>query len=315
MRIGIATDSACDLPRQFLDKHKIVILPVSIKGPQGEFVDNREPAETLAFYRSVAQNPDAEFSTRPFSPDEIRDLFLSRLVLEFDYVFCITVMKTRSLIFENASHASLRILSDYRPIREAADIKAPFSLRVFDSATVATGQGLVVGEVARLVALDTSTLDIIRQIERLTQHTQAFLMPADLGQLRSQARRRGDKSVGFLTYALGSALDIKPILRAYRGDTHPIGKVRGYEVGCNKLFDAARSQIRDGQLLAPLVNVSYGGDTAEVEKMAGYQALLADARPRGIAVHLSEMSSTACVNIGVGGLSVAFASERETTFD
>ena len=87
MRIGIATDSACDLPRSFLDKHHIVILPVSIKGPGGEFVDNRLPEETQDFYKSVAENGDAEFATRPFSPDEIRDLFLSRLVLEFDYVF------------------------------------------------------------------------------------------------------------------------------------------------------------------------------------------------------------------------------------
>ncbi|MDN3578837.1 DegV family protein [Chitinimonas viridis] len=315
MRIGIATDSACDLPRSFLDKHHIVILPVSIKGPGGEFVDNRLPEETQDFYKSVAENGDAEFATRPFSPDEIRDLFLSRLVLEFDYVFCITVMKTRSLIFENATHASLRILSDYRPIREQANVKAPFSLRVFDSANVATGQGLVVSEVARMIAADVSTLDIIRQLDKLTQHTQAFLVPSELGQLHSQARRRGDKSVGFLTYALGSALDIKPILRGYRGDTNPVGKIRGFEAGCNKLFEAARTLIRDGGLLAPTVNVSYGGDPAVVEQMPGYVALLADARPRNINVYLSEMSSTACVNIGVGGLSLAFASEKEVRFD
>lgn len=315
MRIGIVTDSSCDLPRSFLDQHRIVIMPIAIQGPGGEFIDRRDPAATLAFYQEIDQSGDADFTSRPFSPDEIRELFLGRLVLEFDYVFCITTMKSRSLIFENATHASLRILNDYRPIRETAGVKAPFSLRVFDSNQLFTGQGLIVSEVARMATADSSSLDIIRQIERLTLHTQAFLVPSSLAQLRKQARKRGDKSVGFMAYALGSALDIKPIIRAFRGDTHPVGKVRGFEAGCDRLFAAAILQMREGRLLADTVCVSYGGDPAVAERMPGYQALLAEAAQHGVTVHLSEMGTAAGVNIGIGGLSVAFASEHETVFD
>lgn len=314
MRIGIVTDSSCDLPRRFLDEHKIVIMPITIHGPDGDFIDDRNPDATLAFYRDVIARGEGGLSSSPFNPDQIRELFLGRLVLEFDYVFCITLMKSRSLIFENATHASLRILNDYRPIREAAGVKAPFSLRVFDSCNLFTGQGLIVSEVARLIAADASTLDIIRHIDKLTQHTQAFMVPSGLGQLRSQARSRGDKSVGFMTYALGSALDIKPILRAYRGDTHPVGKVRGFEVGCDKLFDAAIAQINGG-LLAPVVCVSYGGEPSVVEAMPGYQRLLEAARMRGVKVMLSEMGTPAGVNVGIGALSVGFASERESSFE
>ncbi|WP_269533233.1 DegV family protein [Chitinimonas sp. BJYL2] len=315
MRIGIVTDSSCDLPRSFLDQHKIVIMPITIHGPKGDFIDTRDPVATLDFYRDVISHGEGGLSSSPFDSDQIRTLFLDRLVLEFDYVFCITLMKSRSLIFENATHASLRILNDYRPIRESAGIKAPFSLRVFDSGSLFTGQGLIVSEVARLAAADASSLDIIRHIERLAQHTQAFMVPAGLGQLRNQARARGDKSVGFLTYAIGSALDIKPIVRAYRGDTGPVGKVRGFEHGCDKLFDAAISQIKAGSLIAPTICISYGGDLSVVEAMPGYVRLLAEARPRKIEVLLCEMGTPAGVNVGIGAMSLAIASETEVKLD
>ncbi|GAB3265273.1 DegV family protein [Chitinimonas naiadis] len=314
MRIGIVTDSSCDLPRSFLDQHHIVIMPVTIHSPKGDFVDTRMPAATLDFYRDVLAGHEADVSSSAFSVDQVRELFLQRLILEFDYVFCITVMASRSLIFENATHASLRILSDYRPIREQAGVKTPFSLRVFDSNQLFTGQGLIVAEVARLAAAEVSSLDIIRHIDTLTRHTQAFLVPAGLTQLRNQARKRGDKSVGFLSYALGSALDIKPIVRAYQGDTQPVGKVRGFGAGCNKLFDKAITQMQGG-LLAPVVCVSYGGDTAEVEKMPAYRALLQEASRHRVQVLLSEMGTPAGVNIGAGALSLAFAAEQEVQFD
>lgn len=314
MRIGIVTDSSCDLPRSLLDQHHIVIMPITIHGPQGDFIDTRTPSATLGFYRDVLSGHEADVSSSPYGVEQIRELFLKRLVLEFDYVFCVTVMASRSLIFENATHASLRILSDYRPIREQAGIKTPFSLRVFDSNQLFTGQGLIVAEVARLAAAEVSSLDIIRHIDTLTRHTQAFLVPAGLSQLRHQARKRGDKSVGFLSYALGSALDIKPIVRAYQGDTQPVTKVRGFEAGCNLLFDKAITQMQGG-LLAPVVCVSYGGDTTVVETMTGYQALLREAAAHKVTVLLSEMGTPAGVNIGAGALSLAFATEREVQFE
>ena len=38
---------------------------------------------------------------------------------------------------------------------------------------------------------------------------------------------------------LGSALDIKPLLRCFRGETGPVGKVRGFEQGAQTLFEYA----------------------------------------------------------------------------
>ncbi|MBM3117736.1 DegV family protein [Jeongeupia naejangsanensis] len=313
MRIGVVTDSCCDLPRDFIDAHGIEIMPIAIHGDSERFVDHRDPEATRAFYRDGLKQV-ADYTSAPLTSGEIRSLFLDRLVIDFDYVFCITVMQSRSRIFDHASQAGRAVLTDYRPIREAAGHTRPFSLRVFDSQNLFPGQGLIVAEVARLAAEGATTSKIITHIERLAQSTQAFLMPADLGQLRHQARRKGDKSVGLASYLLGSALDIKPIIRGFRGDTHPVAKVRGFEAGVDKLFATAIAHIEAG-LDAPLVCVSYGGDTRMVTTMNAYQTMCKVAARHGTTVHLAEMSATAGVNIGAGGLAIAFASSREATFD
>ena len=57
--------------------------------------------------------------TTPFSVKEIEDLFLRRLVLDFDYIFLITLTSTRSLTYENAHKASFTILQSYTQVRAA----------------------------------------------------------------------------------------------------------------------------------------------------------------------------------------------------
>ncbi|GAA5785316.1 DegV domain-containing protein [Chitiniphilus shinanonensis] len=313
MRIGIVTDSCCDLPRSFIDENGIVILPITISSASQQFVDTRNPSATLEFYWRIRQGENS-FESAPLSVEQIRALFLERLVVEYDYIFCLTVMSSRSRIHEYATQASFGILNSYKPVREAAGVSGPFSLRVFDTGTLFPGQGLIVAEVARLVREERSTLEIIRHIERLQQLTQAFLIPENLDQLRRQARSKGDKSVGLASYVLGSALDIKPIIRGFQGQTEPVGRVRGFEAGVERLFAAACQQIENG-LTAPTICVSYGGEVDRVTTLPGWTELVRVARQHRVTLHVAEMSATAAVNIGVEGLALAFASPRETRFD
>ena len=116
MRLGIVTDSACDLPRSFFDEYGITILPISFRSGDKVLVDQRDPAATQAFYqRLVAGESDHE--SVAFAKEQIEDLFLSRLVLDYDCVFCITLSATLGVTFQNASQASFAILNRYREVR------------------------------------------------------------------------------------------------------------------------------------------------------------------------------------------------------
>ena len=49
MRIGIVVDSACDLPREFLQEHRITVLPISVRIGDETLVDDRDPEVTRRF--------------------------------------------------------------------------------------------------------------------------------------------------------------------------------------------------------------------------------------------------------------------------
>src|SRR3546814_17015438 len=66
--------------------------------------------------------------TIPYTVEQIRDLFLQKLVIDYDYVFCMTITRTRSPIFDNAQKASYAILNEYSAIRSEASNTTTFAL-------------------------------------------------------------------------------------------------------------------------------------------------------------------------------------------
>ncbi len=309
MRIGIVVDSACDLPAGFLERHGIVVLPISVRIGGETLIDDRNE-ETLQRFLDGnlgARGHDAE--SEPYSVEQIRDLFLDRLVIDYDCVFCLTITATRSPIHANASQASFAILKDYRPIRRDAGVPGPFLMRVIDTENLFSAQGVTAVEAVRLRDAGQNPGQIRERLELLARHTYGYMLPRDLYYLRARAQKKGDHSVSWLTATLGSALDIKPLLRGHRGETGPVAKVRGFEHGAEVLFTSAARRVRAG-LLAPTLCVSYGGDLAELAGLPGYANLKEACAEADVDVYEAPMSVTGMVNVGTGAIAVGFAAEE-----
>ena len=306
MRFGIVVDSACDLPVEFFQQHRIVVLPIGIRIDEENFVDDRNPAVIRRF---LAENLGARShaaETEPYSVEQVRELFLGRLVLDFDCVFCLTITATRSPIFANARQASFSILNNYQAVRKATGVDGPFLMRVIDTQTLFAAQGVSVYEATRLIAARASVGTLRERLEFIAQNTYGYMLPRDLYYLRARAQKKGDRSVGWLSATLGNALDIKPILRGYRGETGPVGKVRGFNPGAKALFGYAQQRVRAG-LLVPVLCVSYGGDLSELEALPGYAMLKQTCVEHNVEVLESTMSVTGMINVGVGAVTLGFA--------
>ncbi len=308
MRIGMTVDSACDLPREWLDAHNVVVLPTTVRIDNISFADERDPVATLRFYRETLGARVHSAVTTPYSTEQFRDLFLSRLVCEFDFVFCIVITSTRSLIHQNAVMASREILRYYHPIREKAGLKGIFQMRVLDSKQAFAGQAIAVLEGVRMIEAGDHHNAIRERIEFLADNTYAYMVPRDLFHLRASLVKRNDKSVPWYRAALGTMLDIKPILQIYRGQTGPVGKAKGFDAGAIALFDYTCERVRKG-LLSPNVNLSYGGELDKLRALPGYDKLARTCEEHGAILGEAVMSITAMVNVGEGALTVGFASE------
>lgn len=308
MRIGLVVDSACDLPADWFREHDVSLLPVTVHIGGETMTDLRDEQDTLRFLESHIASGGADAETAPFTSEQIQELFLDRLVKDYDHVFCLTTSKTRSPIFENATKASYAILNEYRPIRARAGHDTPFALRVIDSQNVFAGQGVTAVEAVRLIEGGEGAPKIRARLEHLALHTHAYLVAPDLHYLRARTRKRGDRSVSLISATLGSALDIKPILHCNRGETGPVAKVKGLEAAARRLFDFATDRVNGG-LLTPTVCLSYGGELTEMRLLPGYEDLRAACRDNDIEFHETVMGLTGMVNVGKGALCVGFAAE------
>ena len=308
MRIGIVVDSACDLPSEFIERENITILPVTVQIGQAVLADTRNEEATLAFLTGETAARAFEAETTPFTVAQVHDLFLSKLVLDYDYVFCITTTRTRSGIYDNALQASYTILNDYKPVRQAAGNHTPFALRVIDSQNVFAAVGVLAVESARLRAAGEGAPKIRARLENLVLHLQGFMVPPDLHYMRNRLKKRGDKSVSFLSATLGTALDIKPVLHCNRGETGPVAKVKGLEQASEKLFDYVGARVAQG-LMTPTVSLSYGGELEQMRAMRGYERLRARCDEHNVEVYESVMGLSGMVNVGRGALVAGFAGE------
>ena len=311
MRIGIVVDSACDLPSDYIRNNHIEILPITVKIGDAVLADHRNEEATLEFLHSHIAERGAEAETMPFTVEQIRDVFLKKLVIDYDHVFCMTVTRNRSPIFDNATQASFMILNEYRPIRQAAGNAAPFALRVMDTQSLFAGQGVTAVEAVRMVQAGEGVAKIRARLENIAINTHAYMVPRDLMYLRSRTRAKGDKSVSLLSATLGSALDIKPILYCNRGDTAPVAKIRGWEPAARQLFQFAVDRVRAG-LMTKTMCLSFGGDLEEMRLLPGYNSLRDVCNEYGVEVFESVMSLTGMVNVGKGSLVIGFASEPHT---
>ncbi len=312
MQIGLVVDSACDLPLSFLREHNVEIMPITLRFGDDRYVDKRDPEATTQFYEQLIPEQGLRAETEPFSINEIRDLFLDRLVTRFDRVLVVAIASSRSEIFNNATRASFAILSGYRKRREAAGIEGNFMLRVLDSGQLFTGEGVLVWELLRwLQSQSDPHFDALqRYAEEFKKNVYAYAIPQDLFYLRARARQRGDRSVGWLQFQMGSMLDIKPIVEAHDGDTHPIGKVRHFETAVDQVMTRAIERIESKRLLSPVIVMSYAGSVSEIRKFPMYQRLKVRAAEASVTLLESPMSTTAGIYLGPGAFALGYAAKN-----
>jgi DegV family protein with EDD domain len=312
MRMGLAIDASCDLPRDFLLEHDIAVMPIAVRVNDSIFKDDRDPAEIERFLQQKLGSRSHSAETEPCSVEDVQKLFLEKLVLEKDCVFCLTITATRSPIYDNVVKASFGVLKNYRRVREPAGITGPFLMRVMDTRSLFAGSAPCVIEAARLMKANETPAAIRERLAYIAENSYGYMLPRDLYYLRARAKKKGDRSVGLFSAVLGSTLDIKPLLRGYRGETSPVGKVRGWEQGCETLFSYAADRVRAG-LLVPVMCAAYGGDLAELPKLPGFSKLEQACQEHNVTLMQAPMSITGMVNVGEGAVCIGFAAEEHDT--
>jgi len=172
------------------------------------------------------------------------------------------------------------------------------------------GSGIPAVALMDMLGAQMPAKDIRDALQRIIDATHTYYVPDNLGYARTRSRVRGDRSIKLLSVLLGSALDIKPVILGRHGDTRPIGKCRGRDEAWSRLFAHAEAQVRRG-LYAPHLIISYAGPMEDVLRVEALARLRGTCEQEGVRLHVLPMSITGMMNIGPGGLTLAFAGEAQ----
>lgn len=219
-KVGIVTDSTCDLPQDFLNRYNIRVIPLTLTMDQDEFVDKvtitpEEFNRRLPWSRSV--------QTSQPSPGVFQDSFATALN-EHESLVSIHLSAAMSGTWQGA---------------ETASRTSPDKIRTLDSKLVSIGLGMVVLEAAKSAQRGASLDEVLAAASTAAARTRFYVGLDTL----DYAVRGGRVSRG--SGLLAKALHIKPILTFNdQGRTARAGQGVGRTRAARNLFELMHRQAR-----------------------------------------------------------------------
>jgi len=223
--IRIVTDSTADLPKWFVDKHNIKVVPLHVNFSDAAYLDGLD-LTAKDFYPLLEAAGENIPKTSTPTLDDFRKAF-------------------KEVMEESPGCQILSIhlsggLSSTVNIAESAAKSLSSDIYVFDSRNISFGMGLQVFEAAEMIEKGHTMQEILNHLSLVAQNTETMFCLDTLEYLRKGGR------IGKVTAFLGSMLNVKPIIHVKDGVYESFDKVRSQKQAIQKMIDRGVSLL-DGR--------------------------------------------------------------------
>ena len=188
-RIGLVTDSTCDIPAEWREQYHIEIVPLTVIFGSKQYLDGVEMTASQ-FYDRLPQDSTHPSTSQP-SPQAFAEAFDRAAARGADEILAITISSALSGTVESARQA-------------AAEFSIP--VHVMDSRNTSMGLGWQVMAAARVQESGGSLEDMIKAVE-YTRQNMAFYVSLDTMEYLARGGRMSDAA-----RFLDSVLHIKPLI-------------------------------------------------------------------------------------------------------
>lgn len=299
----VIVDSACDLPERVISSGAVEVLPLNVILEGKPVSDVFNAAERLRMLKEGELDIKRDVDTQPATREQIIKFLASRVLPRYDFAMVQTVARARSPQYEMWQEVNTTFAASYRKYRQT---DKNFTLRIMDSGTMFTGQGLMALNTLYWSQQGVSYRELLEKSKSLTDHIQSYSAPVDLQYLRERARRKGDRTIGLLSAALGKALNISPVVFGGQNRTEAVGKVKGHANAVAQIAQHAMQAIERG-LQTPLISIAYAGPLDDLKAYDSVTELREFAQAKGVKVATSIATLTSIINMGPGTFSLALA--------
>ena len=285
-QVAVVADSSCCLPREFLEKLRIHVVPHELIIEERSYRDGIDigPAD---FYLLLQKNQTQPTTSSP-KPASFLDTF--RLAsAEADSVVCVTLSANFSNTYESACSAA-----------QMADTELPgFHIEVVDSRSAAGAQGLIALAAARTAQAGGDLERVIRSIEDLIPKVNLLAFLNTLHFLGRSGR------VPKVAVWAGSLLGIKPLTELKLGEARMLEKPRSRARATERLLAMMKGRV-EGR--PAHVNVMHADAQEDAENLC--RRVEAEINCREL--FISEFTPVMGTHLGPGLLGLAFYADEPT---
>ena len=277
MAIKILTDSTADLPQDIVDMYDIAVLPLRVIFGKKEYVDGVDLAPEK-FYEMLQEAEELP-TTSQVTPEQFMEHF-ENAKAEGDELICIHISSSMSGTLQSANIAKDHVNYD--------------GIHIIDSRTVTVQLGLMVLEACEMRQKGASVEEILNRLITMINSTVLYASIATLKYLKKGGRIKATSA------AIGSALNIKPIITIADGLVESISKARGVK----KSFEEIKRimDVAGVTLSGKTVFLGHAYDIENLKKLKDY--LLENYKPNRIIECV--VGSVVGTNAGPGCVALAF---------
>jgi fatty acid-binding protein DegV len=307
MKYAFVLDSVACIPEQELNRRPIKILPLTVTFEDISYVDTTEEKTLIAMHNGGRISIKSKALSITPKPEDIRRFILKKVAVDYNVAICQTIGKAYTPIYDGYKTVAQSIAGDAKHIRTPLGIEAPFRMSVFDTGSLAAGQGLIALYADDLMKGGLDFTDYRPIIEDFSTLVKSFTVVRDSIYIRHRVKLKGNKTVSFPVAFIANALSFAPIANNQNSGIDIIDmKSRGFDNSVNRVLGYCSDRVLEG-LVAPLINISFAGDPKTLIAHSNYKRLQQVCDKNSVALYIGAMTLAASINLGPGALSIAIA--------
>lgn len=279
-RIAIVTDSIADLPKEFVDKHQITVIPLNLIVESTVYLDKvtMTPDNFYQFLDDYKMNPTSAQAT-----PEVLERAFSAVLKNADAMIGIFVSSKMSGTYNNISRVISKMNVEGKKIA------------LIDSKVNSVAEGMLVMEAAKLREQGASFEDIVEQIEAKIAKTHIYVSVKDLKYMIRGGR------VSKVQGIVLSKLKLKPVISI---DPEGKGAIYAKTLSVKSAEKAILKKIKKDMEESKIEKYSmvYADDPTIMEEFVGKVEKIIGKKPE----YVESISPIVGLNAGNGAFAIGY---------
>lgn len=242
----IVSDSACDLSKEYLEKHDVTIVPLSVSFDGETYYRDGVDITRDECYQKMVDDPKLFPKTSLPSVESYAEVFRNYVEQGFPVV-CFTITTLFSGSYNSAMNAKSLVEEDYPDA----------NICVIDSKQNTVTQALLIDQFVRMLENGLSFEQVMSKLEPLMASARIFFTVGSLDYLQMGGR------IGKVATAATGRLGVKPVIVMKDGDIGLGGIGRNRNKLKTSVLQVAKKYLDENGKDNFIVSVGYGYDKEE----------------------------------------------------